>query len=69
MQWSQVSFERNVINIPASKAKSRRSRDIPITTKLKAVLEMRRTAPAGQPFGPNAYVFGSASETRCLVIL
>jgi integrase len=59
MQWSQVSFERNVINIPAHKAKSKRSRDIPITSKLKAVMEMRRTDPMGNEFGPNAYVFGN----------
>jgi hypothetical protein len=60
MQWSQVSFERNVINIPASKAKSKRSRDIPITANVKAVLEMRRIAPLGRAFGSDAYVFGNA---------
>jgi len=60
MQWSQVSFERNVVNIPASKAKSKRSRNIPMTSKLRAILEMRRTDPAGREFGPNAYVFGNA---------
>jgi integrase len=64
MQWFQVSFERNVINIPASKAKSKRSRDIPITANLKAILEMRRTDPAGREFGPNAYVLGNAVGER-----
>jgi integrase len=59
MQWSQVSFERNVINIPANKAKSKRSRDIPMTATLRAVLEMRRTDPLGNEFGPNAHVFGN----------
>ena len=60
MQRSQVFFDRNVINIPAIKAKSKRSRDIPMTAKLRAVLEMRRTDPEGREFGPEAYVFGDA---------
>jgi integrase len=64
LQWYQVSLERNVINIPASKAKSKRSRDIPITSKLRAVLEMRRTDSLGDEFPQGCFVFGNAVGER-----
>ena len=33
---------------------------IPISTRLKAVLEMRRLHPAGKPLASERYVFGNA---------
>ena len=45
--------------IEATKAKTRTARILPISTRLKGVLEMRRLDPSGQEFGPEAYVFGN----------
>lgn len=61
LQWSQVSFERNEIHLPARKTKAKRDRILPITSRLKAVLEMRRLDPAGRDLPTNAYVFGTAT--------
>ena len=44
--------------------KSAFARTIPISQRLRAELEMRRTDPKGQPFPPNAYVFGNAVGER-----
>ena len=38
---------------------------IPITARLEATLEMRRHDPAGEEFGPDAYVFGDEFGNRC----
>jgi integrase len=51
--------DREIIIEPA-KAKTRRARAIPITQRLRAVLEMRRHAPDGSELPPDAYVFGNA---------
>jgi integrase len=45
--------------IEAMKSKTRTARLVPISTRLKSVLEMRRKDPAGIDFGPDAFVFGS----------
>ncbi len=37
---------------------------MPISTRLKGVLEMRRLNPAGTEFGPEAYVFGNEVGER-----
>ena len=59
MQWQQVSVERNEIIITAQKAKTHTARVVPLSSRVRAVLEMRRTRPDGQEFGPNDYVFGN----------
>jgi integrase len=59
MQWSQVKWRDGVIVLPAAKTKVNEARSIPMTQRLKAVLETRRTDPTGQEFGPDAYVFGN----------
>jgi hypothetical protein len=40
------------------------ARVIPISSRQRAVLAMRTTDPHGQPFGPNAYVFGNQVGER-----
>src|SRR5450759_2956174 len=59
LQWRDVSLRRREIRVRAEKEKTRRERIIPISSRLMAVLEMRRLDPSGQSFGPDAYVFGN----------
>ena len=60
LQWKDVNPERRELTIRAVKAKTRTARMIPISSRLAAVLEMRRLDPAGKPFSPDAYPFGNA---------
>lgn len=64
LQWKDVNLERREILIEAIKAKTRTARIVPISTRLKGVLEMRRLNPAGKEFGPEAYVFGNEVGER-----
>ena len=70
LQWGQVegmTIERRkatwtpraAVFLPASKTKTKRDRWVPIGTRLRAILEMRRLDPAGEPLGPELYVFGN----------
>ena len=69
LQWTQVEGmrldgsrvtwdPRAEIFLPIGKTKTSRDRRIPISTRLKAVLEMRRFDPAGEPIPLDGYVFG-----------
>ncbi len=60
LQWGDVDLTRREIRIRAATSKTRRLRLLPISTRLAAMLEMGKTDPTGQPFGPDAYVFGDA---------
>ena len=42
------------------KTKTRRDRRIPISSRLRGILEMRRLDPAGRPMPMESYVFGNA---------
>jgi integrase len=55
---------RAEIVLPFSKTKTKRDRRVPISTRLRAVLEMRRLDPSGQPLPPDAYVFGTEVGSR-----
>ena len=74
LQWSQVDGQtvemkdgtavitwqpRAEVVLPFAKTKTKRDRRIPISTRLRAVLEMRRLDPAGEPLSGDAYVFGT----------
>lgn len=48
----------------ASKAKTNEARGIPMTARLRTILEMRQHDPAGEIFGPQAYVFGNSVGER-----
>ena len=50
--------------LPWTKTKTQRDRRIPISTRLKGILEMRRLDPAGQPMPSDAYVFGNEVGQR-----
>ena len=64
LQWRQVRWAPNEIHLPAGKTKSRRTRIVPISQRLHAILEMRRHDPDGEVHGPDAYVFGNALGER-----
>jgi Phage integrase family len=58
LQWRDVDLELRQLTIRAEKAKTRRERRLPISRRLLAVLQIRQCDPAGEPFGPEAFVFG-----------
>lgn len=47
LQWKDVNLERKEIVIRAEKSKTRTARWVPVSTRLLATLQMRRTDPAG----------------------
>jgi len=47
LQWREVSLSQGMILLTAEKTKTERDRRVPITARLKAVLEMRRHGPDG----------------------
>jgi len=64
LQWQDVDLETRELTIRAEKAKTRRARRLPISSRLLAVLEMRRLDQSDQPFPPDAYVFGNRIGER-----
>jgi integrase len=65
LQWHQVRFEpKPELFLPGQKTKTKRDRTVPISTRLRALLEMRRTGPDGEPHQPDAYVFGNEVGER-----
>jgi integrase len=64
LQWRDVSLDRQELTIRAEKEKTRRERIIPISTRLQAILEMRRFDRAGREFPSDGYVFGDALGRR-----
>ncbi len=65
LQWWQVRFEPKAeIMLPAVKTKTKADRTIPVSSRLKAILEMRRYDPAGEEQKAQAYVFGNEIGQR-----
>ena len=68
LQWSQIQRdekgEAQLIVLPASKTKTHDLRVIPVSSDLRAVLEMRRTDPKGEALPPEAFVFGNPVGER-----
>lgn len=59
LQWADVSLARGEIVLRAEQTKDRETRIIPVSRRLRAVLEMRRYDADGRPFPPSAHVFGN----------
>ncbi|MDP3720023.1 MAG: site-specific integrase [Acidobacteriota bacterium] len=58
---TQVSWApRAELFLPKSKTKTKRDRRIPISTRLRSILELRRLDPAGKPLASDKFVFGNA---------
>ncbi len=64
LRWADVSLARGEIVLRPEHTKDREKRLIPISSRLRAVLETRRHDPDGQPFPPMAYVFGDEIGRR-----
>jgi integrase len=59
LQWRNVDLAGNEITLISTRTKTAKTRTIPMTARLKAVVEMRRTGPDGEDHGPEAFVFGN----------
>jgi integrase len=69
LQWWQVrEGTRPELFFPAAKTKARRDRCVPISMRLKMILDMRRNDPSGHPMPHTAYVFGNEIGQRMTTI-
>jgi integrase len=59
-----VKWSRNLLLVREETAKDAEPRDVPITSPVKAVLEMRKTDADGQEWPKAAFVFGNAIGER-----
>jgi integrase len=64
LQWCDVSLDRGELTLRAAKTKDREDRVVPISRRLRGVLEMVRFDPAGEPMSPAAYPFGDELGRR-----
>lgn len=75
LQWSQIEglkvddgkiiwAKRAEFVLPWTKTKTKRDRRIPISSRLKSILEMRRFGPDGEPLAADRYVFGNEIGQR-----
>jgi integrase len=63
-QCGDVSLPRGEIILRAEHTKDRENRIIPISSRFREVLAMRRDSPAGVPFPSSADVFGDEIGQR-----
>jgi integrase len=69
LQWWQVrEGTRPELFFQAAKTKARRDRCVPISMRLKMILDMRLNDPSGQPMPNTAYVFGNEIGQRMTTI-
>lgn len=63
LQWLHVAVnedgEPKAFVLPAHMTKTDRGRSVPISPRLRAILQLRRLDPDGKTHGPDAYVFGN----------
>ena len=64
LQWREVDLNRRELRLLAENTKDDEDRILPISARLLPVLEMARTDPSGEPFSPDAYVFGDEVGRR-----
>ena len=58
--WAQ----RPTLTLAAANTKTRRARQIPISSRLRSLLDLRRFDPAGQPLPADTFVFGNEIGQR-----
>ena len=59
LQWRQVRFDLNEIHLRAEDTKARRARLLPMSQRLRALLDMRKTAAEkNKAYKPDAFAFG-----------
>ncbi len=59
MQWSQVRFDLGEIHLTARKTKAGRDRVLPMSNRLRAILDLRKLGPDGEELPAQTYVFGT----------
>jgi integrase len=63
LQWRDVVLnakgQSRAISLRAENTKTAKPRTIPVSARLRSQLDMRRNSADGEPFGPEAYVFGN----------
>ena len=59
LQWGQVRWIEGYLLLNAAKTKMNEARSVPMTARLRGLLEMRRTDMTGEDFHATAYVFGN----------
>jgi integrase len=65
LQWSQVRFApKAVLELSAAKTKTKKDRIVPISPRLRAILEMLKTDPSGADHLADHYVFGTITGQR-----
>lgn len=64
LQWNQIRWAHNEIYLAGPDVKGQRDRFIPISRRLRGALEMLRHDPDGQPFGQEAFVFGTETGEK-----
>jgi integrase len=63
---ADVQLAKGEIRLMPGKTKTRTGRTIPISGRLRALLEMRRLDPAGEEHPPTAYAYGNEIGQRVL---
>ena len=58
LTWRDVNLERREMTVRPENNKTRTGRVLPVSARLAGILELAKTDPAGQTFGPEKFVFG-----------
>jgi integrase len=70
LQWKQVRWLQNELHLPGGKTKTKKPRQIPISSELRKVPERRQKGTTKGPnpqtftFGQDHYVFGNEAGGR-----
>ena len=64
VQFKQLRWDLNELHLSNRTTKVLRTRYLPLSQELRAMLELRRYDPDGEEFGPDAYVFGNEVGER-----
>src|SRR5438093_2472710 len=64
VQFKQLRWDLNELHLSNRTTKGLRTRYLPLSQELRAMLELRRFDPDGEKFGPDAYVFGNEVGER-----
>ncbi len=59
LRWRDIRWREGVIALLSRQTKTAKARTLPMTGRLRAVLEMRRIAPDGREHDPETFVFGN----------
>jgi integrase len=64
VQFKQLRWDLNELHLSNRTTKGLRTRYVPLSQELRAMLDLRRHDPDGEEFGPDAYVFGNEVGER-----